>query len=210
VSRLLLIRHGATAWNEAGRLQGRSDPPLSPAGRAAVEAWVLPPEAQRARWLSSPLVRARQTAEILAARFPQAAPVVEEPRLIETDWGDWEGNTLAALRAELGEAMTDNEARGLDFRPAGGESPRDVQQRLRPLLAELAAAGGITLAVSHKGVIRAVYALASGWDMRAKAPVKLRNGCLHAFTLEPGGQPRVEALNVALQTAKTAGAEHAP
>jgi len=211
VSRLLLIRHGATAWNEAGRLQGRSDPPLSPAGRAAVEAWVLPPEAQRARWLSSPLVRARQTAEILAARFPQAAPVTEEARLIETDWGTWEGKTLAALRAELGEAMADNEARGLDFRPAGGESPREVQQRLRPLLADLAAAGGTTVAVSHKGVIRAVYALASGWDMRAKPPVKLRNGCLHAFALGDGGQPRVEALNVTLQApVKAAGAERVP
>ena len=211
MSRLLLIRHGATAWNEAGRLQGRSDPPLSPAGRAAVEAWVLPPEAQRARWLSSPLIRARQTAEILAAKIPQGAPVAEEARLIETDWGAWEGKTLAALRAELGEAMADNEARGLDFRPAGGESPREVQQRLRPLLANLAAAGGTTLAVSHKGVIRAVYALASGWDMRAKPPMKLRNDCLHAFALEPGGQPRVEALNVALQAAaKAAGAERAP
>ncbi|WP_340116334.1 histidine phosphatase family protein [Pelagibius sp. 7325] len=211
MSRLLLIRHGATAWNEAGRLQGRSDPPLSPAGRAAVEAWVLPPEAQRARWLSSPLLRARQTAEILAARLPPGAPVAEEARLIETDWGAWEGKTLATLRAELGEAMADNEARGLDFRPAGGESPREVQQRLHPLLADLAAAGGTTLAVTHKGVIRAVYALASGWDMRAKPPVKLRNGCLHAFTLGTGGQPHVEALNVTLHAAaKAAGVEPAP
>ncbi|GAB4359952.1 MAG: histidine phosphatase family protein [Kiloniellaceae bacterium] len=201
MSRLLLIRHGATAWNEAGRIQGRSDPPLSPAGRAAVAAWTLPPEAARAQWLSSPLARARETAEILSG-----GAVAQEPRLIETDWGEWEGKTLAALRAELGEAMAANEALGLDFRPPGGESPRDVQQRLRPLLAALAARGGTTVAVTHKGVIRAVYALASGWDLRGAPPAKLRDGCLHTFALAPGGQPRVEALNRPLQNAAEAGA----
>ncbi|HEY9538315.1 MAG TPA: histidine phosphatase family protein, partial [Kiloniellaceae bacterium] len=50
MSRLLAIRHGATAWNAAGRIQGRSDQPLSPAGRAAVAAWQLPPQAAGARW----------------------------------------------------------------------------------------------------------------------------------------------------------------
>ena len=46
---------------------------------------------------------------------------------------------LADLRAELGPAMAENEARGLDFRPPGGESPREVQARLKPFLADLAA-----------------------------------------------------------------------
>lgn len=200
MSRLLLIRHGATAWNEAGRIQGRSDTPLSPGGRAAVAAWTLPPDAAQARWLSSPLARARETAEIL-----RGAAVPQEPRLIETDWGQWEGKSLAALRAGLGEAMAENEARGLDFRPPDGESPRDVQQRVRPLLAALAESGGTTVAVTHKGVIRAVYALASGWDMRGKPPVKLRDGCLHAFALAPGGEPRVEAVNVPLRSRAETG-----
>ncbi|MGF1591820.1 MAG: histidine phosphatase family protein [Kiloniellaceae bacterium] len=193
MSRLLLIRHGATAWNEAGRIQGRSNTPLSPAGRAAVAAWVPPPQAAGARWLCSPLARARDTAALL-----HGGAVVEEPRLIETDWGEWEGRTLAELRAELGPAMAENEARGLDFRPPGGESPRDVQHRLQPLLAALAEEPDAVVAVTHKGVIRAVYALASGWDMRGKPPVKLLNACAHAFTLAPGGQPRVESLNLPL------------
>ena len=62
-----------------------------------------------------------------------------EPRLVEMAWGEWEGRRLADLRAELGDAMIENEARGLDFRPPGGESPRDVQERLKPLLACLSA-----------------------------------------------------------------------
>jgi probable phosphoglycerate mutase len=194
VSRLLLIRHGPTAWNQAGRLQGRSDPPLSPEGRAAVAAWVLPPAAAAARWITSPLVRARQTAEIL-----RGEPQPVEPRLVESDWGAWEGRTLAELRAELGADLAGNEARGLDFRPPGGESPRDVQQRLRPLLAALAEAAGTAVAVTHKGVIRAVYALACGWDMRANPPTKLRDGCAQGFTLDPSGQPAIDALNIPLR-----------
>ncbi len=48
------------------------------------------------------------------------------------DWGDWEGATLDALRAEHGAAFVDNADRGLDFQPPAGESPRMVQARLQP------------------------------------------------------------------------------
>jgi probable phosphoglycerate mutase len=159
-----------------------------------VAAWVPPPAAATARWISSPLLRARQTAEIL-----RGGPQPVEPRLVESDWGAWEGRTLAELRAELGADLAVNEARGLDFRPPGGESPRDVQQRLRPLLAALAEAADTAVAVTHKGVIRAVYALACGWDMRAKPPTKLRDGCAQGFTLGPSGQPAIDALNIPLR-----------
>ena len=65
------------------------------------------------RVVTSPLQRCVQTAALLGA--PDAA---REPRIIEMDWGDWEGESFVALRARLGEAMRENEARGLDFRPA--------------------------------------------------------------------------------------------
>lgn len=197
MSRLLLIRHGATAWNEAGRIQGRSDPGLSAGGRAAVARWALPAGAAwaaEARWICSPLRRARETAEIL-----HGAPVACEPRLAEMDWGAWEGRSLAGLRDEFGADMIANEGRGLDFRPPGGESPREVQRRLQPLLAELAAVGADVVAVSHKGVLRAVYALASGWDLTGKPPAKLRDGCAQSFTLDRAGRPRVERLNIGLE-----------
>ena len=203
MSRLLLIRHGATLWNAAGRLQGRSDQPLSLEGRAAVAGWTLPPETAAARWLCSPLSRARDTAAILHGR-----PVEAEPRLIEADWGDWEGRTLAGLRGELGEAMAANEARGLDFRPPGGESPRDVQVRLRPLLAELAERDESVVAVSHKGVLRALYALACGWDMRGPPAAQLRDACAQRFIIEPDGRPRIERLNIPLRRQPLVSAGH--
>ncbi len=193
MTRLALIRHAATTWTEAGRIQGRADVPLSPGGREAANRWRPPPELARARWVSSPLARAYQTARLLGA-----GDIGHEPRLIEMDWGRWEGRRLAELRAELGAAMAANEARGLDFRPDGGESPRDVQGRIAPWFAELAEDGGPVAAVTHKGVIRAVLALASGWDMTGKPPSRLAWDCAHLFTLARDGAPAVARLNLPL------------
>ena len=190
---LVVIRHGPTDWNEKGLIQGRSDRPLSEAGRAAVARWRLPPDLAAHRWVTSPLRRAVETAAILGH-----AEAALEVALIEMHWGGYEGWRLEDLRRRDGAAMADNEARGLDFRPVGGESPREVQARLRPWLARIAAAGAPTVAVTHKGVIRALYALAVGWDMTGKAPDKLRDGTAHRFHLAADGAPSVALLNTAL------------
>ena len=187
---LALIRHGATAWNEAGRIQGRADISLSEGGRRSVADLGLPSALQGAAWVSSPLRRAVETAELLGA-----GEMRTEPRLIEMDWGAWEGRSLPDLRAELGPAMRENEDRGLDFTPPGGESPRDVQTRLAPWLREVARASAPIVAVTHKGVIRAVLALAMDWDMLGKPPARLDWACAHLFALDPRGNPRPERLN---------------
>ena len=182
---LLLIRHGATAWNAAGRIQGQTDVPLSPRGRREVAAWRLPEAWQDARWLASPLGRARETAALLTDR-----PVAIDPRLSEMDWGAWEGQRLTELRAAAPAVMAQNEARGLDFRPPGGESPREVCARLRLLIAELAAAPTPVVAVTHKGVMRAALVLATGWDMRGKPPHRLQRD--RAFALACSSDGRLE------------------
>ena len=187
-----VLRHAPTAWNESGRLQGRCDPSLSQRGRAAANHWALPDAVAGFRWLASPLHRALETAECLAVK-----PTVE-PALIEMAWGDWEGHTLAALRAADPVGMGEIEARGLDFNPPGGESPRLVQARLRPLLVRLATEAFPTGAVTHKGVLRALLALATGWDMAGDPPVKLRPAMLHLFELAPDGTPRLIQANIAL------------
>jgi probable phosphoglycerate mutase len=190
MSRLLVIRHGATDWNAAGLMQGHTDRPLSKAGREQFRSVRLPPGWAGAICLSSPLERAMETARLLGL---EPKP---EPRLIEMDWGEWEGRSLKELRAEQREAMAENEARGLDFRPAGGESPRDVQERLKPLLAGLSSP---TIAVTHKGVLRALYALATGWTMKERAPSKLIDDCAHAFDVAADGTPSVAELNIPLR-----------
>jgi len=182
--KVALLRHGDTAWSTQGRIQGRSDIPLSDAGRAALRRLAIP---EGMRVVCSPLRRCVETAEALG--HPAA---VRDTRLIEMSWGAWEGRRLADLRDELGEAMRANEARGWDFRPEGGESPREVLARVRSWLVEVKEP---TLAVTHRGVIRAVYAAASGWDMLGKPPVKLDWSALHFFTIKDG-VATVERLNV--------------
>ncbi len=190
---LALIRHGPTVYNEQGRMQGRIDQPLSAAGRDVVAGWRLPAELADGDWISSPLVRARETARLLGGTAPGV-----EPAIIEMDWGRWEGRRLEALRAELGEAMAINEARGLDFRPEGGESPRDVQARVAPWLAAVGKRGRRCLAVTHKGVIRAILARATGWDMTGKPPARLRRAAAHLFSVAADGGIAVERLNLPL------------
>ena len=96
-----------------------------------------------------------------------------DDRLIEMNWGRFEGRRLFEVRAEAPATMATNEARGLDFRPPGGESPREVCARVQTLLAELAADPRPAVAVCHKGVIRAALVLATGWDVQSKPPLRL-------------------------------------
>ncbi|HET6521060.1 MAG TPA: histidine phosphatase family protein [Geminicoccaceae bacterium] len=178
------IRHGLTAWSEAGRIQGRVDLPLSPAGREQVSGWRLPAALAGARWLTSPLRRARETAALLGA-----ADATVEPGLIEAAWGAYEGWTLGQLRALDPDGMAAGEARGLDFRPpGGGESPREVRERLRRVLDGLVGTAGPVVLVCHKGVIRAALSLATGWDFLGKPPVRLAPDSALAATLHGDGR----------------------
>ncbi len=165
---IALIRHAPTAWNDKGRIQGRSDVSLSRRGVALAREWVVPPALAGLSWVASPLARARETAALMGA-----GDCPTDPRLMEADWGDWEGRILRELRAELGGVLARNEARGLDLQPPGGERPRDVRDRFAEWAAETAAAGRASIAVTHNGVIRAAYSLATGWDMKEEMAVAL-------------------------------------
>lgn len=185
---LAMLRHGETAWSAEGRIQGRADPPLTDEARAALRGFRIPPVCRDMRVVTSPLARCVETAALIGA--PQAE---REARIAEMSWGAWEGRRLEELRAELGAEMSENEARGWDFRPAGGESPREVLARVRSWLAGLTSP---TLAVTHRGVIRAVFAAATGWDLRGKPPVRLAWDAVHLFRLGKDAAPAIEQLNL--------------
>lgn len=195
---LAMLRHGPTAWNRSRRIQGRTDEPLDEAGRAHVALWRLPEPWVAQPWVTSPLQRCRETAALLAASHRRNGAIAVEPRLIEMSHGDWEGERLADLRAALGDAMAALEDRGLDYRAPGGESPREVQERLVPWLQQIATANAELLAIAHRGILRALYAMAVGWDMTGKPPIKLQEDCLHLFAIAGDGRPRVERLNLSL------------
>lgn len=189
-----ILRHAPTVWNGEGRLQGATDIPLSAHGEAAAKTWHLPAPADRWKRLCSPLVRARRTAELVQP----SAPVVVESRLREMSFGIWEGKSVAQLRAEGGEHFAAAERLGLDFHPPGGESPRMTMDRLRGWTMEIAATGEPVVAVTHKAAIRALLALATGWDMTDRQPLKLDWRCLHFFSARTDGSVTLDRPNVPL------------
>ncbi len=191
--RLWVLRHGQTAWSATKRLQGRRDIGLDEVGLQQAVNWQLPEETKSNEWFTSPLQRCRQTVKCL--RIENATI---EPRLIEMDWGEWEGHTRSELRKTVPDRLVREEAKGLDLQPPSGESPRTVQARLRPWLDERSKAPADTGAVTHRGVIRALYALATGWDMCGMPPDNLNWNAIHCFNLSAAGNVSVSQLNVPL------------
>ena len=192
---LILIPHGATAWNLEGRVQGRAGPSLLPDSRRRLRQRRLPRRWRHWDVYTSPLRRARDSASALGLR-----PLASVRELAEMNWGRWQGRRLAELRAELGQAMADNEARGLDFRPPGGESPRQVRKRLRRWLARRARVGRPLVCVTHKGVIRAALSLATGWPLLGPPPLRLDWDCAHRFEINRQGRIYLRAANLALKS----------
>lgn len=182
---IVAIRHAPTLWNEEKRLQGRSDVPLSPNGRAKALQWRISRGWDAYLLFCSPLLRARQTADLL---FPEKNKRFDD-RLVEMDFGSWEGKRLADLRMESPEARA-REDKGLDFSAPGGETPREVQKRLLSFLVEVKSPAVL---VTHKAVIRALYSLATGWKMMGKPPHKLADHCARIFSWESGRLTLVEA-----------------
>ena len=177
---VVMIRHAMTAWNEAGRIQGQTDVPLGERGRRALAGHRLPARFVSHRVHSSPLARAVETAALLGLGTP-----VLDRRLMEMDWGEWEGQTRASVAAAHAGGVARNEARGPDFRPPGGESPREVQARVVDWARNVASTPSNVVAITHKGVIKATLGLACGWDLTGRDPVRLDWTCLHRFGFDP-------------------------
>jgi probable phosphoglycerate mutase len=194
VTQFVLVRHGPTLWNAEGRIQGRTDIPLSDAGRAQAGRQRIPAIYGDARWVCSPLIRAVQTAELMGCPDPEL-----EPALMEMNWGEWEGLTQSDLERMYGPALRANEDRGLDFRPAGGESPREVRQRVLQWMMAACDAASAVVAVTHKGVIRAALSCAEAWDMTGPPPLILDWTCAHVFVMDGPERLELYRANVPLQ-----------
>jgi broad specificity phosphatase PhoE len=161
VTTILLARHGETDWNREGRFQGHADPPLNRTGRAqAVDLSVALMAEQLAGVYSSPLRRALETAEVVAASHGLEPVPVDDLR--EVDVGSWSGLT----RAEVEERFPAQFARWLDYGQGweDGETYEEMGRRAVDALLGLAAAhdGERVLAVTHGGPIRAAFAFADG------------------------------------------------
>lgn len=184
-TRLFLIRHAPAL--HGGRLAGRSDVAADLSdGAALARMRDLLAAAELTAVVASPALRCVQTA---GALWPGLAPRLD-PRLVEQDFGAWEGMEFAAL-PDLGPLAPASLAA---HRPPGGESFADLCARVAPALADLAGQGGRIAVLAHAGVVRAALARALGSVPAALAfqvaPLSLTE--VHA---QPGGGWSVAGVN---------------
>ncbi len=152
--KLIVIRHGETDLNREDRLQGSVGPNLglTTGGRGGVErlrdSLLFTPELI----YTSPLVRARETSQLLNERFNVL--ILERDELKERDFGSLSGK----LRSEIDPKLVEDDLEGhYDYRPFGGESVDDVRARVRAFINMLSPEHDTVMAVTHRGIIRILY-----------------------------------------------------
>ena len=190
---ILLARHGETDWNREGRFQGWADPPLNATGRAqAVDLSVQLMAEELAAVYSSPLRRAYETAEVVAASRGLEPVTVDALR--EVDVGSWSGLS----RAEIEQRFPEQYARWLDYGQGweDGETYEQMVDRVVEALQELAEGrdGERILAVTHGGPMRAASAFAdrlSYAEARRRSPV-VGNTAVLEFAVEAGALRRLD------------------
>jgi broad specificity phosphatase PhoE len=161
----LLVRHGQTDWNLAGRWQGQSPdaPPLNQTGRAQVLA--LRNELRDApisAIYASDLLRTRQTAELLAK--PLGLQVIPEPRLREMDLGEWEGMLSNEIKARYPRALAERARDPVNTQAPGGEALIQVVERCMAAADEIAARhpDETVMVVAHGVSLAALICLSQG------------------------------------------------
>ncbi len=186
-----LLRHGPTDWNAAGRIQGQTDIGLSDAGLAKMAALRLPLTVARA--YASPMLRARQTTAALGLANP-----IHDPRLMEQNWGTWEGLTRDEILSRHGADafIKAGSNQGEAFRPGDGESTGELHARVASFLKDVAEDEGDAVAVAHLGVLRAAYTLATGWDMATPMPAELDVSKILVLSLSKDAAPKIDGLNL--------------
>ncbi|HMD57374.1 MAG TPA: histidine phosphatase family protein [Solirubrobacteraceae bacterium] len=153
-----LARHGQTAYNYEGRFQGQQAIPLDDTGReqAAELAQRAKPYGFSALWCS-PLLRARETADIVAAAI--GLQPLEDARLMETDAGDWTDRSFAEVIALAPQSFAAFASADPGFAFPGGESLADQEERVGAALEQVERGPLPALVVCHGMVIRAALAV---------------------------------------------------
>lgn len=167
--RLILVRHGETAWNAEKRYQGQTDVPLNETGQqqAAALGQRLAEEEIHAIYASD-LQRAWETATVVAE--PHGLPAHSEPRLREIDFGVWDGLTHAEIEQRYPQALAAWRANPLSVAPPEGENMGQVATRVRAALEDIASAHQeqTVLLAAHGGTLQVLLCLTLGLAPRAR------------------------------------------
>ncbi len=193
---LYLLRHGQTEWNRDRRLQGQGNSDLTELGwqQAGLMADLLAreiPEPQKFRLVSSPLQRARETAEVVAGKL--GLPIELDPRLAEVALGEWEGRFYQEVQTECAHLLVGTTPYDWFFRAPGGESLEVMSARVGAWLRDCG--GRPTIAVAHGLTGRILRGLYAGLDVESMLtqPVP-QDG---AYRLEGGRLTFLSATGVA-------------
>ena len=166
---IVLARHGETEWSRTMRHTGRTDVPLTEAGREEARSLASRlAERDFARVLVSPLTRAVETCEL--AGLGEGAERRDE--LLELHYGEYEGLTTATIRETVADWTVWTHG------SPGGETLEDVGRRLAPLVDELRSADGDVAVFAHGHVLRAIGALWIGLEAADGARLALATGTL--------------------------------
>src|SRR5690348_1459476 len=192
----LLMRHGETPWNREGRVMGRNPVELDTHGRAQVAGLVDFVRALKPDLIvTSPLVRARQSAEIIAAGLGGALPIREDHQIAEVQYGRWEGMTYEELIVDE-DYLRYREEPILSSTP-GGECIGEVQTRgVEAVMRTLGQADGQrVLFVSHGDIIRTVLCHFMAMELRHFRRIRVDNAALSAVQVA-GDFAEVKFLNL--------------
>jgi 2,3-bisphosphoglycerate-dependent phosphoglycerate mutase len=180
VTEILLVRHGETDWNRERRVQGHTDRPLNDEGRKQAQALARELAGDNVDAVySSDLVRAHETARIVAGRL--GLDVIVLPELRERDFGTWEGLTDDEILARFPQAHNG---------PWGdAESREEMLDRVREAIARIAAAhpNGSVLVITHGGPVRALLTACGADDVGG-----IPNCTLHRIGLRDGALTRLD------------------
>ena len=191
-----LLRHGQTRWNaEGNKYCGRTDIPLTSLGiRQASLVRDLLEGLELEKVYASPLERARHTAEIAGS----GRPVETDERLIEVDFGSWEGKTREEFIRE-NEALWNSWCHDPAVTKAGGtgETALEVIQRVDAFFREASGrhAGKRILVVGHNGINRLYLAWKLGMNLKDYRRLVQENSSITLFSLDDEGELTLKILN---------------
>ncbi len=189
-TRLFLIRHGETVWNEEGRYQGQADPPLNERGIGQARSLA---RRLRRRGLevlyTSPLLRASATAEIVASALD--LPVRVDDRLMEINLGKWQGRLAADIAREDEELFHQWHTQPWAVLPPGGESLVQVRQRVYAAAEDILGRhrGQCVGLVTHRIPYLLLGMRYLGFQQHELSGLKVSNGCFEEIVNPEPGSP---------------------
>jgi len=186
LTHLLLIRHGESSWNRAGRIQGQRDPGLSELGQAQAARLAAGMRVYEVSAVySSPLLRAHDTAAAIAGGI--GAPVRLDPRLMEAGFGEWEGLTRAEAAMRFPAQIERWHADPIAHRPPGGETIQALQARAMAAVAGVVERhrGETVAIVTHAGVIRAALCGLLELPLAVYPRLRLENASISRLLFTP-------------------------